>query len=259
MRTDKRHALRRRGIFLLPNLLTTLALFFGFYAIVSALKSHFGTACLTVFIAMIFDSLDGRIARMTNTSSAFGAEYDSLSDMVAFGIAPALIAYSWGLTSLGKLGWLAAFIYVAATALRLARFNTQIGRVSKRYFQGVPCPVAAAVMISMIWTETHYLIIPGLYMNIFTTIITILMAVLMVSTIPYYSFKEIDLKGRVPFVMILLFIVLCVLIAIDPPIVIFLGSFAFVLSGPIMFLFNWNKKRRIAGKQLFTRKHRSHL
>ena len=162
-RETKKHSrhLRRRGIYLLPNLFTTLGLFFGFYAIVAALKGHFDQAAIAIYIGMIFDALDGRIARLTNTASPFGAEYDSLSDMVTFGIAPALVAYSWGLYNLGKIGWLVAFLYAAATALRLARFNIQIGQVSKRYFVGLPCPVAAAVIAGMIWTGNTSLEIPG--------------------------------------------------------------------------------------------------
>ena len=242
--SKKHRYLRRRGIYLLPNLLTSLGLFFGFYAIVAALKGHFDQAAIAIFIGMIFDGLDGRIARMTNTASPFGAEYDSLSDMVTFGIAPALVAYSWGLYSLGKIGWLAAFIYAAATALRLARFNTQVGHVAKRYFQGLPCPVAAAVIAGMIWTGNTSLQISGTHISIIVAVVTVLLALLMVSNVAYYSFKEIDLKGRVPFVMILIFILLCVAITVDPPPMLFTGFLAFTLSGPIMYLFGWRRKKK---------------
>jgi len=251
----KHYQLRRRGIYLLPNLLTTLGLFFGFYAVVAALKGHFDQAAIAIFIGMIFDGLDGRIARMTNTTSAFGAEYDSLSDMVTFGIAPALVAYSWGLYSLGKTGWLVAFIYAAAAALRLARFNTQVGHVSKRYFQGLPCPIPAAVIAGMIWTGNTSLEIPGTHVSIVIAVITTLLALLMVSNIPYYSFKEVDLKGRVPFVMILIFILLCVAIAFDPPPVLFLGFFIFTLSGPIMYVFRWRRRKRIVTRYLSPTRH----
>lgn len=253
MKYEKRQRFRRRGIYLLPNLLTTLALFFGFYAIVAAFKGHFSHACLTVYIAMIFDSLDGRVARMTNTASPFGAEYDSLSDMVTFGIAPALIAYFWGLNQLGKIGWLVAFVYAVATALRLARFNIQVGRVSKRYFQGLPCPIAAAVVAGMIWTADSVGIL-GTQVTIFTALVTIFMALMMVSSVPYYSFKEINFKSPVSFVILLIAVLICVAIAINPPIVLFLSSFIFTLSGPILFLFGWNKRRRLAGRQVHTKK-----
>jgi CDP-diacylglycerol--serine O-phosphatidyltransferase len=253
MKFEKRQRLRRQGIFLLPNLFTTLALFFGFYAIIAALKGQFSQACLTVYIAMIFDTLDGRVARMTNTASAFGAEYDSLSDMVTFGVAPALIAYSWGLNQFGKLGWIAAFLYAAATAIRLARFNTQVGRVSKRYFQGLPCPIAAAVVTGMIWTGNSLGIMPE-QVNIVNAVITVLMAVLMVSTVPYYSFKEINFKGVVSFLMFSLVILICVAIAINPPVVLFVSSLIFTLSGPITWMFGWGRKRHLAGRQVHTKK-----
>lgn len=250
IKKDNKHRLRRKGIYLLPNLFTTVGLFFGFYAIVSALKGqgHYDQAAIAIFIAMIFDGLDGRIARMTNTCSPFGAEYDSLSDMVTFGIAPALLAFSWGLSTLGKLGWLVAFMYAAATALRLARFNTQVGRVSKRYFQGLPCPVAAAVIAGMIWTGDNTFEIAGQHVSIIVAVVTALMAILMVSNVPYYSFKELDFKGKVPFVMILIFVGLCISIAADPPPVLFFGFLIFTLSGPIMYLFGWGRQRKLAKK-----------
>jgi CDP-diacylglycerol--serine O-phosphatidyltransferase len=144
----------KRGVYLLPNLLTTAALFAGFYSIVSAMKGHFDTAAIAIFIALIADGLDGRVARMTNTQTDFGAQYDSLSDMVAFGVAPALVIYSWSLSTLGKLGWLAAFLFTAGVALRLARFNTQLS--DKRYFQGLPCPAAAAMLASVVWMISSY-------------------------------------------------------------------------------------------------------
>lgn len=245
MKSEKKHRLRRKGIYLLPNLFTTLALFFGFFAIISALKGRFDTMAETVFIAMIFDSLDGRIARMTNTTSAFGAEYDSLSDMVTFGIAPALAAYSWGLYPLGKFGWLIAFLYAVATALRLARFNISTGTASKRFFEGLPCPAAAAVIVSMIWTGSTNLDIIGAHISIIVAIVTLLMAILMVSSVPFYSFKEINLKGPVPFIMIIIFIALCVVVAMNPPPVLFIGFFLFTLSGPITYLFIRKQRRRL--------------
>lgn len=247
-RSEKKHRLRRRGIYLLPNLFTIMGLFFGFYAIVAAFKGKFDQASLAIFIAMIFDGLDGRIARMTNTSSPFGAELDSISDMVTFGVAPALVAYCWGLSGLGKVGWLVAFMYAAATALRLARFNTQIGVVSKRYFIGLPCPSAAAVIAGMIWTCHNTFQIPGTHISIIVAVITALVALLMVTNVPYYSFKELDFKGRVPFVMILLFVAICVAVAIDPPPVLFFAFFLFTISGPVMYLFGFSRKRKLAKK-----------
>jgi CDP-diacylglycerol---serine O-phosphatidyltransferase len=234
-----------------------MGLFFGFYAIVAAMKGHFEQAAMAIFIGMIFDSLDGRIARMTNTSSAFGAEYDSISDMVTFGVAPALVAYSWGLYPLGKIGWLVAFMYAAATALRLARFNTQIGRASKRYFQGLPCPAAAAVIAGMIWTARNTFDIAGTHVSIAIAVVTALMALLQVSSIPFYSFKEIDFKGRVPFVMILIVVALCVAIAIDPPLVLFGGFLLFTLSGPLMYALGWKRNRKLAKQQgkIFKKSH----
>jgi CDP-diacylglycerol--serine O-phosphatidyltransferase len=250
MKKEQKPRLHRKGIYLLPNLFTTVGLFFGFYAIVSALKGHFDNAAMAIFIAMIFDGLDGRVARMTNTSSAFGAEFDSLSDMVAFGVAPALVAYSWGLHPLGKVGWLIAFLYTAGTALRLARFNTKIGKVSKRYFQGLPSPVAAAVIAGMVWTGNTDLNITGSHVYIIVAIVTALMGILMVSNVPYYSFKELDFKGRVPFVMILVVLLLCIAIALNPPAVLFIGFLIFTLSGPIMYVFGcgriYHKKKKQA-------------
>jgi len=147
---------RRRGIYLLPNLFTTAALFAGFFAIISAIQGRFEVAAVAIFIAMILDGLDGRVARMTNTQTEFGAEYDSLSDMVSFGVAPALVVYLWGLSTLGKVGWLAAFIYTAGAALRLARFNTQAVSIDKRYFQGLPSSAAVAVVFGMVWVVIEY-------------------------------------------------------------------------------------------------------
>jgi CDP-diacylglycerol---serine O-phosphatidyltransferase len=252
-----KHRLKKKGIYLLPNLFTTLGLFFGFYAVVASLKGIFDQAAIAIFIAMIFDTLDGRIARMTKTCSPFGAEYDSLADMVTFGVAPAVIVYSWGLHSLGKIGWLVAFMYVAATALRLARFNTQTGRVSKNYFQGLPCPAAAAVIAGLIWTCHSSLEVSGFSASIVVAIVTALLAILMVSNVPYYSFKEVDFKGRVPFVMILIFILICIAIAIDPSAVLFISFFIFMISGPIMYLFGYGRKPQKKAGQVRKIKSRS--
>lgn len=239
---DDEKPIRARGIYLLPNLFTTAGLFAGFYAIVAAMKGIFDIAAIAIFVAMIMDSLDGRVARMTNTQSAFGAEYDSLSDLAAFGVAPALVAYSWSLESLGKLGWLCAFVFTAAGALRLARFNTQIGKDDKRYFQGLPIPAGAGVLASMVWLGNEYAI-PGQAISWLVAFIAVLTAILMVSNIRYTSFKQIDLKGRVPFVAILVMVLIFVGISLDPPKIIFLIMFGYALSGPILTLWNLRKTR----------------
>lgn len=224
-----------RGIYLLPNLLTTISLFMAFYAIVAAMKADYETAVIAVFIGMIADTLDGRVARMTNTQTAFGAEYDSLSDMVTSGVAPALIAYSWSLHYLGKLGWLVAFMYTAAVALRLARFNTQLGVANKRFFQGLPCPSAAAVVISFVWVDNHY-DFNAESMSILLALFSFAVSLLMVSNIRYYSFKDLGLKGRVPFVYILTFVLLIAAVAVNPSLVLFISFCAYAASGPIQTL-----------------------
>lgn len=193
---------KRKGIYLLPNLLTTGGLFSGFYAVVSAMNGHFESAAIAIFVAMLFDGLDGRVARMTNTQSDFGAEYDSMADMVSFGIAPALVAYTWGLTEMGKLGWLAAFIYVAGAALRLARFNTQIGIADKRYFQGLASPAAAALVAGLVWVGVEYDVAGDDY-GILVALLTAAAGLLMISNFKYNSFKEVNWHGKVPFVALL--------------------------------------------------------
>src|SRR5690554_3538379 len=197
---------RHRGVYLLPNLLTTANMFAGFYAIVCSIHGSFMAAAIAIFFAMIFDGLDGRIARLTNTQSAFGAEYDSLSDMVAFGVAPALMAYEWALYQLGNVGLSIAFVYTACAALRLARFNTQIGVVDKRWFIGLASPAAAAVVAAMIWSVFSFgeeavtgEQLPTFVIVLFAFFIAAV-GLLMVSNIKFYSFKDFDLRGRVPFV-----------------------------------------------------------
>lgn len=231
------------GIYLLPNLFTTASLFAAFYSIVASLKAQYEVAAVAIFIGMIADGLDGRIARLTNTQTAFGGEYDSLSDMVTFGVAPALLIYSWNLHKLGKIGWLVAFMYTAAVALRLARFNTQIATSDKRYFQGLACPPAAAIVSSFSWfcyqnQLEHFAI------AIITAVIAVFAAVLMVSNIRYYSFKEIDFKGKVPFLYLLLMIILFVAIAVNPSLILFTGSIIYALSGPLQTLVALHRMRR---------------
>jgi CDP-diacylglycerol--serine O-phosphatidyltransferase len=219
-----------RGIYLLPNLFTTASLFSGFYAIVAAMNGRFDNAAVAIFVSMVLDGLDGRVARMTNTQSAFGAEYDSLVDMVAFGVAPALVAFSFSLHSLGNLGWIATFIYVAGAALRLARFNTQIGTVSKRYFVGLPSPSAAAVVAGFVWAMHQAS--PSSGLTLLTMVIVAGAGMLMVSNVLYYSFKELDMKRRVPFAALLGMVLVFAVIALEPSIVLFVGFVIYAISGP---------------------------
>jgi CDP-diacylglycerol--serine O-phosphatidyltransferase len=239
---------RRRGIYLLPNLFTTANLFAGFYAIIAAIGGRYEAAAVAIFVSMILDSLDGRVARLTGTQSDFGAEYDSMADMVSFGLAPALVVYVWGLSGLGKLGWLAAFIYSAAAALRLARFNTQIKSADKRYFQGLPSPAAAAIIAGMVWVGNSYEMQGSSFM-VPAFVLTILAGVLMVSNIRYHSFKNIDLKGRVPFVALLIVVLVFVFISIDPPQVLFAIFLLYALSGPVLTLIQLRKKRLLRKMQ----------
>ncbi len=233
----------RRGIYLLPNLFTTGALFAGFYSIVAAMNEQFEPAAIAIFVAMVLDGMDGRIARLTNTASAFGMQYDSLSDMISFGLAPALIMYQWALSDIGKLGWLASFVYTASAALRLARFNTQAASIDKRYFQGLPSPAAAAVLAGMIWFGSSYGLADGATVIVFCLPITILVGILMVSNIRYHSFKQLDLKGRVPFMAVLIVIPVFVLIAVEPPLILCLITLLYAISGPILTLILIRKHR----------------
>ncbi len=241
----------RRGIFLLPNLFTTGALFAGFYAIIAGMKGQFELAAIAIFLAMLLDGLDGRVARLTNTQSAFGAEYDSLSDMASFGLAPALVVYQWSLVFMadlgpawGKLGWLAAFIYSASAALRLARFNTQIGTTDKRFFQGLPSPAAAAVLVGAIWVcETYQ--ISGQDIMLPAFLLTLITGLLMVSKFAYFSFKDLDLKKRVPFITVLIVMLVFVLVSIETPTALFLIFFSYLISGPLFAIFRWLRKRRL--------------
>ncbi|OGI49489.1 MAG: CDP-diacylglycerol--serine O-phosphatidyltransferase [Candidatus Muproteobacteria bacterium RIFCSPHIGHO2_12_FULL_60_33] len=227
---------RRRGIYILPSLFTTASLFAGFYAIVQAMNGNFEYAPLAIFIAAILDALDGRIARLTHTESDFGAEYDSLVDMVSFGLAPALIMYEWALSGMGKLGWLAAFIYTAGAGLRLARFNTQVGVADKRFFRGLPSPSAAALVVGLVWV-LHANGVPGREISIAALIMTVMAGMLMVSNIRYRSFKDVNLRGRVSFMTILSLPLVLVLLFQDPPQVLFLTFLVYALSGPLGFLF----------------------
>lgn len=234
---------RRRGIYLLPNLLTTGALFGGFYAILSAMSGRFEAAAVAILVAMLFDGLDGRVARMTNTQSAFGVQYDSLSDMVSFGVAPAILAYSWAISELGKLGWAAAFIYASCAALRLARFNTMVGLVDKRYFIGLASPAAAAVVAGMVWTGSR--LDPGVGIAIIAGVITSIVGILMVSNVRYNSFKDLDLRGRVPFMAMLAIAMGFVVVMTDPPRMLFLLALGYAISGPVMELLRRARRDRV--------------
>lgn len=236
--------LRRRGIYLLPNLFTTAALFAGFYAIVQAVNGNFEYSAIAVFIAMVLDGLDGRVARLTGTQSEFGAEYDSMSDMVSFGVAPALIVYEWALKEMEQWGWIIAFIYCACAALRLARFNTNIEVIDKRFFQGLPSPAAAALIAGLVWVMLNFEV-QGSDINWLASIVTLFAALTMVSNIPYYSGKEINLRRRVPFFTVLLLVLFFfVLIPSHPPLVLFILFSAYAFSGYFVKLWRFGKSKR---------------
>lgn len=235
--------LRRRGIYILPNLLTSAALFAGFYAIVQAMNGRFEHSAVAIFIAMVLDGLDGRVARLTNTQSAFGAEYDSLSDMVSFGAAPALVIYEWALKGLGKLGWVAAFIYCAGAALRLARFNTNIGVADKRYFQGLPSPAAAALIAGLIWVLID-LGFSGEEVRWVAAGLTVFAGGTMISSIPYWSGKDVNLRRSVPFVVVGAIVLGFALVSTYPPGVLFLLFLSYAMSGYGTAIWNWYGKRR---------------
>ncbi|WP_374260409.1 CDP-diacylglycerol--serine O-phosphatidyltransferase [Zoogloea sp.] len=234
---------RRRGIYILPNLFTTAALFAGFYAIVQAMNGLYEQAAVAIFIAMVLDGLDGRVARLTRTQSAFGAEYDSLSDMVSFGAAPSLIVYEWALKGMGKLGWMAAFIYCVGAALRLARFNTNIDVVDKRYFQGLPSPAAAALVAGLVWVMIDNGI-AGPDVRWYACALTIFAGVSMVSNVLFYSGKEINLRRSVPFIVIIAFVLGFLLVSSYPPGVLFGLFLCYAVSGYVLGVWNWIKGRR---------------
>jgi CDP-diacylglycerol--serine O-phosphatidyltransferase len=254
-----RDAARRRGIYLLPNLFTTAALFAGFYAVVAAMDGNFDQAAIAIFVALVLDGMDGRIARLTNTQSDFGAEYDSLADMVSFGLAPALVVYQWGGARLqehgwiwGKVGWLVAFLYAVAAALRLARFNARISVADKRYFEGLPSPSAAGAVSGLVWLGTE-LELTGLPVLVLAFSVTAAAATLMVSSFKYYSFKEWNLSGRVPFAYLLLIPLVFNLIAANPPVVLYHLFATYALSGPVLGIARRQRRaRRQAGDDIGT-------
>lgn len=244
---------RPRGIYLLPNLFTSGGLFAGFYAIIAATQGRFSEACIAVFIAAILDGLDGRIARMTGTQSDFGMQYDSLADLISFGMAPSLVMYHWALSELqfdspvaGKIGWAVAFLYAACAALRLARFNTQVGTVDKRWFIGLASPAAAAVVMSFIWTLDSRLNISGGQVRWIALAVTMLAGLLMVSRFRYFSFKSLPFSKRVPFISVLLALGLLVLLAIDTAPVLLAAFTLYLLSGPAYWAWGRVRRRRAA-------------
>jgi CDP-diacylglycerol--serine O-phosphatidyltransferase len=242
-RSLQKNRIRRRGIYLLPNLFTTAALFAGFYAIVQAMNVNFDYASIAIFVAMVLDGLDGRVARMTHTQSAFGAEYDSLSDMVCFGAAPALIMYEWVLRDLGKLGWIAAFVYVAGAALRLARFNTLLEVADKRWFTGLPSPSAAAVVTGFVWVIDDLGYDPE-PLRWIAWGVTVFAGLTMVSNLKYWSFKTFNLKKSVPFLMIFLIVLFVALVSWQPPLVLFAGFVIYAISGYVVSAWLVLRRRR---------------
>ncbi len=238
---------RRKGIYLLPNLFTTGALFAGFYAVIAAMRGDFDSAPVAILAALVLDGLDGRVARLTNTQSKFGAEFDSLADMVSFGVAPALVMFSFALGDLGKFGWSAAFIYVACAALRLARFNTQIGKADKNYFTGLASPAAATIAASAVWVCSDF----GWHAGELPpeaefplACLTALLGFLMIANVPYYSFKGIDFNGRVPFVVMFLVVLVFGLVTLDPPLVLLIAFLGYAISGPVLLV--WQRRKQAA-------------
>lgn len=245
MDIEKPKKSRPRGIYLLPNLFTTGALFSGFYAITASMNGQYEVAAIAIFVAMVLDGLDGRVARLTNTQSAFGAEYDSMADMISFGAAPALVLYAWCLGTLGKAGWVAVFVHAAGAALRLARFNTQLATQDKRYFQGLPSPAAAAILAGFIWVSVKY----GVPMDAIRLVaagLAVSTGLLMVSNFRFYSFKDIDLRGRVSFIWAILIMLVFALLYTNPPLVLFSLFAIYALSGPVLTL---GRRRRMRSER----------
>lgn len=235
---------RRRSIYLLPNAFTTANLFAGFYAVVQAMNGRFEIAAIAIFLAMAFDGMDGRVARLTNTQSAFGEQYDSLADMTSFGVAPALVMYVWSLQGLGRWGWLAAFVYVVGAALRLARFNTNIGVVDKRFFQGLPSPAAAALMAGYVWLAVdNKLSLQSDTIAWLAWVITVYAGVNMVTIAPFYSGKSFALGRSVPFWVILVLVAGFVFVSSNPPLVLFGLFVIYGLSGWVVMYWRWRRAR----------------
>jgi CDP-diacylglycerol--serine O-phosphatidyltransferase len=242
-RTKINQAHMKKGIYILPNLFTTASLFCGFYSLIASLQGDYSRAALSIIIAFFFDGLDGKIARFTNTTSKFGAEYDSLSDLVAFGLAPAILAYSWALSPFGRYGWLVAFLFVVCGALRLARFNVQIGIIESKVFNGLPIPGAAAVVASSVLLF-HYLGGEGTINHVSVLFGIVALALLMVSNIKYYSFKDLNVFSRKPFVTFVLIILIFVVIVLEPQVMFFTIAVTYSLSGPVWQIAKLVKKGR---------------
>ncbi|HET7930906.1 MAG TPA: phosphatidylcholine/phosphatidylserine synthase [Rhodanobacteraceae bacterium] len=256
----------RRGIYLLPNLFTTGAMFAGFYAIIAAFMGSFTHAAVAVFVAALLDGMDGRVARLTNTQSEFGVQYDSLSDLTSFGLAPALVMYAWSLQYLrdygpvwSKVGWCAAFVYAACAALRLARFNTQVGVADKRYFQGLASPAAAGLCMSFVWSmeylqKADYAAVDGQSLCFFTPILAVAAGLLMVSRFRYTSFKTWPMHDRVPFVWIFLAVLILVALTLNPALVLLALATAYALSGVVVTL--WGLRSRASRRRLRIGRHK---
>jgi len=239
----------KKGIYLLPNLFTSASLFCGFYSIIASYKEHFVPAAIAVLVSVVFDGLDGRVARLTNTTSKFGAEYDSLADVISFGIAPALLAYSWSLSIYGKWGWIIAFLFVLCGALRLARFNIQIGIVESKVFNGLPIPAAASVIASTV-IFFDYVGAEGKFHNVFIMIFVIIISLLMVSSVKYYSFKDMSLLARKPFTIFFWSTILLIIIVVEPEIMFFVIFLGYAISGPVWWVLKVFTKNKTEEKTI---------
>jgi CDP-diacylglycerol--serine O-phosphatidyltransferase len=238
-----RRANPRKGVYLLPNLLTTAALFAGFFAVIKSVEGAYVAAAVAALVALVFDGLDGRVARLINAETDFGADYDSISDAITFGMAPAVLVYQWALQPFGNIGWLGGFLFTACAGLRLARFNTQKGVQEKRYFQGLPVPAGAATLATWVLfvEDTGF---TGMWVNLATLFAVYAIALLMVSNIRFRSFKDADLRYRVPFPVAVLIVGLLILVAVDPPLVLFGFFFAYALAGPVATVLQLRRRRR---------------
>ena len=239
-----RKARLKKGIYVLPNLLTTASLFAGFYSIIASVQEKFYIAAVAILVSVVFDSLDGRVARMTNSTSKFGAEYDSLSDLIAFGMAPALMAYIWAMSFYGKLGWMAGFLFVLCGALRLARYNIQIGLIESRVFNGLPIPAAAGVIATTVIFLDDLGIDYGTFHSPFIMVLVIALSVLMVSNVKYYSGKDMKLFSRMRFVVFLLLVGILLIIIYKPEVMFFVIFVGYAVSGPIWWLLKFIQKMR---------------
>lgn len=236
------------GVYLAPNLVTTMALMFGFYSILASINGDFHRAAICIFVAMLLDGMDGRVARLVGGESAFGEQYDSLSDLLSFGVAPAILIYQWSLSSAEtvawlpeRLAWMIAFVYCACGALRLARFNTQIGQVDSRFFIGLPSPSAAGTVAGFVWFGVEYQIV-GRDVVLLSILITLFAGMMMVAPIKYFSFKKLNLKGKIPFLGALGLVLILAIISINPATLLWLIFFVYALHGPARKLYRWVKQ-----------------